>query len=179
MQTKSNGGGRYFLLFVDDYSRMSWVYIMKYKHEVFNCFQRFLASIERQSSYKLKIIRTNKEGEFTSRELNGFCTHMGIKHEYIAPYSPQQNGVVERKNITLVENCRSLLSVSKLPNSFWGEAILIATYLSNISPTQAVLNQTPHEVWFERKPKISHLKVFGCVAYAHILAQSLQKWDRK
>lgn len=141
MQTESHGGSRYFLLFIDDFTRMCWVYFLKYKHEVFKCFQRFLALAERQSGSQLKIIKTDNGGEFVSRDFNQFCVQKGIKHELTAPYSPQQNGVVERKNRTLVEKARSMLSDSALPNTFWAEAIATAVYLSSISPTFAVLGR--------------------------------------
>lgn len=84
MQTKSHSGSRYFLLFVDDYTRMSWVYILKYKHEVLSCFQKFLAFVETQIGQKLKIIRTKRGGEFVSWEFDLFCSHHGIKYELSA-----------------------------------------------------------------------------------------------
>lgn len=119
MQTESHGGNRFFLLFIDDYTRMSWVYVIKHKHEVFQCFQNFIAFVERQSGYKLRIRRTNRGGEHVSREFSLFCSKLGIKHELTTPYSPQQNGVAERKNRTLTEKARSMLKASKLPNDFW------------------------------------------------------------
>lgn len=114
-----------------------------------------------------------------SREFSLFCTKLGIKHELTAPYSPQQNGVAERKNRTLIEKAKSMLSASKLPNVFWAEAVLTAAYISNLSPTYAVAYKNPHEAWFGTKPSVNHLRVFGCVAYTQIPAQKLQKLDKK
>lgn len=102
MQTESHGGNRYFLLFIDDCTRMSQVYVIKYKHEVFQCFQKCLALVERQSGYKLRILRADRGGEFLSREFSLLCSKIGIDHELTAPYCPQQNRVAERKNRTLI-----------------------------------------------------------------------------
>lgn len=145
MQVESHGGRRYLLLFIDDCTRMSWVYLLKFKHETFSCFQKFLAFVKRQTCQKLKIIRIDRGGEFVSREFDMFCSHNGIKHELTTSYTPQQNGVTERKNRTLIKGARSMLNSTKLPNSFWAEELVTAVYLSNISTTHDVNNKTPHE----------------------------------
>ena len=98
MQTLSLGNNKYFLLFVDDYSRMSWV-----------CFQRFKVCVEKESGYYLKVLRTDRGGEFTSIEFKEFFISHGIKKELTTAYTPQQNGVAERKNITMVEMARCML----------------------------------------------------------------------
>lgn len=121
MQEDSLGGNVYFLLFIDDFSIMSWVYFIKNKYKVFACFQKFLALVERQSSHKLNILRTDKEGEYISSQFKMFCQNHGIKHEFTAPYSPQENGVAERKNKTLVERAKSMLNSKHLPINFWTE----------------------------------------------------------
>lgn len=107
------------------------------------------------------------------------CEKLGIKHELSTSYSPQQNGVVERKNRTLVEKVRSMLNFRQLPISFSAEAIVAATYLSNISPTPLVPDKTPHEAWFGVKPKMSHVKIFGFIAYTHVLSQNVEKLDSR
>lgn len=124
---------------------------------MFSCFKQFLAFVKRQSGQKLKIIRTDRGGEFVSKEFYSFCSNHGIKHELTASYTPQQNGVDERKNKTFVEGARNMLNSSNFPNTFWAEAIITAAYLSNISSTHVVLNKTPHESWFDIKPKETHL----------------------
>ncbi|XP_039128879.1 uncharacterized protein LOC120265009 [Dioscorea cayenensis subsp. rotundata] len=130
---------------------------------------------ERQTVEKLRTIRTDKGGEFLSREFEAFCENLGIRHELTAPYTPQQNGLAERKNRVLIEKARCILKFSKLPNEFWTEAVLTAAYISNISPTKAIFNKTPFESWFGLKPKIHHLRTFGCIAYPHM--QKVQKLD--
>ncbi|KAJ1700426.1 hypothetical protein LUZ63_000205 [Rhynchospora breviuscula] len=179
MQTISLGGSKYFLLFTDDYSRMSWVYFLKNKDETFSNFKAFKALVEKQSEKKLKILRTDRGGEFLSKEFVNFCEAEGIHHELTAPYTPEQNGVAERKNRTVVEMGRSMMKCKNMPNKFWAEAVSTAVYLLNISPTKAVINQTPYEAWYERKPGVGHLKVFGCIAYVLVDSQKRKKLDGK
>ena len=96
-----------------------------------------------------------------------------------APYTPEQNGVAEHKNRTVVEMARSLLKGKHIPNQFWAEAIATTVYLLNISPTKAVMNQTPFEAWYSMKPSISHLRIFGYIAYAWVNSQNYHKLDEK
>ncbi|KAH0711345.1 hypothetical protein KY289_007304 [Solanum tuberosum] len=145
-KTKSLGGSRYFLLFTDDYSRMSWVYFLENKSETFEKFQVFKALVENQSSYSITILRTDRRGEFVSNEFNFFCEKNGIHKELTAPYTPEQNGVAEWKNRTVVEMARNMLQVKELVNQFWAEAVAASVYLLNLSPTKAVMNKTPYEL---------------------------------
>ena len=179
MSVESLGGSRYFLLFTDDYSRMSWVYFLKFKSEVFENFKRFKALVEKQSGRSIVALRSDRGGEFTSNEFATFCEKNGIHRELTAPYTPEQNGVAERKNRTVVEMARSMMNVVGLPKKFWAEAVATAVYILNISPTKAVLNQTPYEAWKGRKPRVSHLKIFGCIAYALDNSHSRRKLDVK
>ena len=104
----------------------------------------------------------------------------GIRHELSVPYSPQQNGVAERMNRTLVKTARSMLAHAGLPDTFWAEAVEAAAYIRNRVPTSAISgNKTPLEVWSKKRPGVSHLKVFGCMAYAHVPDVQRQKLDKK
>ncbi|KAL4273006.1 hypothetical protein GQ457_13G030250 [Hibiscus cannabinus] len=156
MQTESLGGSRYFLLFNDDYSRMSWVYFLENKSETFEKFQKFKAMVENQSGCHIKVLRTDRGGEFMSKEFNLFCEDNGIRRELTIPYTPEQNGVVERKNRTIVEMARSMLQARRLSNQFWAEAVATSVYLLNLSPTRVVMNKTPYETWHDRKPNVQH-----------------------
>jgi len=98
MQTNSLGGSHYFLLFTDDYTRMSWVYFLENKLETFENFLQFKAMVENHSEYHIKILCTDKDGEVLSKQFNLFCNKEGIQREVTTPYTPQQNGVAERKN---------------------------------------------------------------------------------
>lgn len=108
-----------------------------------------------------------------------FCKAAGIQRHLSAPYFPQQNGVVERKNRTTVEIARSLLGEGGLPNTYWGEAVSTAVHLLNKSPTKDEFNKTPLEAWSNQKPSVSYLKVFGCIAYPMIPSQQHKKLDSK
>ena len=112
--------------------------------------------MEKHSGMYIKTLRTNRGGEFCSDEFNTCCEEHGIRRELTAPRTPKQNGVVERKNRTVVEMTRSMLKAKNLPNMFWGEAIATAVYLLNFSSTKVVMNQTPYEAWQGRKSSVSH-----------------------
>lgn len=158
-------GNRYFLLFVDDYSRAMWIYMLKTKDQAFEYFKKFKAQVEKETSLQIKMLRTDRGGEFCSKIFTNYCEEMGIIRHFTAPYSPQQNGVVERRNRTVVAMGRSLLKERNLPTYMWGEAVRYAVYLLNRLPTKAVLGETPYEAWSKKKPQVDYLRVFGCVAY--------------
>lgn len=179
MRTKSFGGSQYFLLFTDDYSRMSWVYFQQLKSETFDNFRKFKAYVEKQNGKPLKALRTDRGGEFLSNQFSLFCEENGIRREFTAPYTPEQNGVAERKNRTVVEMARSMLKAKGLPNDFWAEGVATAVYLLNLSPTKAVQNQIPYEAWSGFKPWVSHLRIFGCIAYALVNSENRSKLDDK
>ena len=103
----------------------------------------------------------------------------GVRHEHTIPKTPEQNGVAERMNRTLVETVRSMLIDAQLPQSFWAEALSTAVYLKNRSPTRALKVATPYESWMKEKPNVEHLRVFGCDAYAHIAKDERKKLDSK
>ena len=178
-RTPSLKNRRYFLLFVDDYSRMMWVYFLEHKSEAFSMFLQFMAHVERESGQVIKGLRTDRGGEFISKPFWSYCKEKGIKRQLTVRQSPQQNGIAERKNRSIVEVARSMLKAKGLPNKYWAEAVNTAIYLLNRSPTKAVQHMTPYEAWFQRKPKIDHLKIFGCPAYYHVLPQNREKFDEK
>lgn len=130
-------------------------------------------------SMYIKVLRTDRGGEFLSHKFNTFCEENGIRRDLTTPYTPEQNGVAERKNRTVVEMARSLLKAKRLPNDFWAEAVTTAVYLLNISPTRAVLHWTPYEAWKGIKPWVSHLKIFGCIVYTLLPSQERHKLDEK
>ena len=179
INSKSLSGAEYFLTFVDDHTRYTWVYALKQKKQVFEKFLEWKALVENSTGQKLKILRTDNGGEFTSTQFENFLKSEGVRHERTIVKTPEQNGVAERINRTLIETVRSMLADSKLPPKFWAEALATATYLHNRSPTKAVTGATPHEAWMGEKPRVDHLKAFGCAAYAHIPKDERQKLDPK
>ena len=166
-------------MFIDDKSLNVWIYLLKNKHEVFQKFLEWKAMVERSTGHKVKVLRSVNEGEYTSNEFEGYLKKEGIKHKYTIPKTPEQNGVSERMNRTLVEKVRSMLRDSKLPQQFWAEALTTAVYLLNRSPMKTPLNRTPFEEWTGEKPRVNHLKIFCCTAYTHIPKDKRKKLDSK
>ncbi|KAK2414989.1 myosin-16 [Trifolium repens] len=135
--------------------------------------------VENESNGKMMCLRTDRGGEFTSNEFNEYCCSNGIKRQLTTAYTPQQNGVSERKNKTLLNMVRSMLSGRNVPKPFWPEALKWATYVLNRSPTLSVKNMTPEEAWIGRKPAVHHFRVFGCLSYVHIHDVHIKKLDDK
>lgn len=170
-------GNRYIFVLIDDYSRYMWTALLKEKGEAFNKFKKFKCLVEQESGEHIQVFRTDRGGEFVSHEFNSFCEETGIKRHLTAPYTPQQNGVVERRNRTMMEMTRSIMKHMHMPNYLWGEAIRHSTYLLNRISTRAVKDKTPYEVYRDKKPNIDHLRIFGCIEYAKIEKPHLQKLD--
>ena len=179
MKTTSLNGSKYFILFIDDFTRMTWVYFLKQKSEVFSVFKKFKALVEAQSGCFLKKLRTDNGKEYTSAEFNVFCDDLGVEHQLAVRYSPQQNGVAERKNRSVLEMARCMIFEKNLPKSFWAEAVSTAVYLQNRLPTKAVQGMTPIEAWGGIKPSIKHLRVFGSLCYTHVPDVKRSKLDEK
>ena len=131
---------------------------------------------EKRSGKKLRTLRTDNEREFTVAEFTAYCAEEGIQRHYSVPYLPQQNGVVERRNQTVVAMARALLKQRALPARFWGEAVVTAVHLLNRAPTKALQGMTPYEAWHGKVPQVKHLRTFGCVAYTKDLSH-LKKLD--
>ena len=178
MPTESLGGHRYFVTFVDDYTRCCAVYLMKHRSEVLAKFKEFEAITTSDCGLKIGALRSDNGGEYISTEFNEYLKTRGMHRELTIPYTPEQNGVAERLNRTLVEAARSMISHSGLNSKYWGEAVVAAAYVRNRTTTRAT-NRTPYEKWYSRKPDVTNLRVFGCIAYAHVPDAIRQKLDRK
>ena len=179
INVKSLSGAEYFLTFIDDKTRFVWVYILKHKSQVFQYFKEWKAMVERETGRALKTLRFDNGGEYTSSEFQLYLKKEGITHEFTVLRSPEQNGVAERLNRTLLEAVRSMLVGAQLSQGFWAEALTTAVYLRNRSLTKSVNGSKPYEAWSGRKPAVIHLKVFGCVTYAHIPKEERRKLDVK
>ncbi|KAA0039323.1 copia-type polyprotein [Cucumis melo var. makuwa] len=155
------------------------VYFVKENSEVFGMFKRFKALVEKESGYYIKALRSDMGSEFTSNEFKTFCAENGIHRPMTVPFTTQQNCVVERKNRTILHMARSMLKCKKMPKKFWAQAVECVVYMSNRSPTRSLWKKTPQQAWKGRKPSIGHLRVFGCMAYAHIPDQKRGKLDDK
>ncbi|KAJ0536055.1 putative RNA-directed DNA polymerase [Helianthus annuus] len=155
------------------------VYFLQNKYEMFEKFKLFKAKIEIEMNKKIKAFRTDRGGELCSNEFMTFFEHEGIRRDLIPPYTPEHNGVSERNNRTIVEMALSMLHEKNLSNVFWGEAVATAVYLRNLSPTKALDEATPFQVWYNRIPSVHHSKVFGCVEYSLIPKQQRRKLEDK
>ena len=125
----------------------------------------------------MKKLRTDGGGEYTSFEFVKFCNEEGIEHEIIAPYTPQHNGIAERKNRSILNMTRSMLKAKEVPKRFWAEAASTAVYILNRCPTKKLVEKTPYEAWTGSKPKVSHLRVFGSICFRHVPEQLRKKLD--
>jgi len=152
---------------------------MKYKPEVADIFWKFKAWVEKQSTYKIQVIRLDNGTKYTSEKFNKFNKKEGIKHQLTTPYTPQQNKVVERKNRTLVEMARCLLHDKGLPKNLWDKVANTIIFLLNILPTKALQQKTPFEAWYGYKPKLQNLKTFGCLCFSYISQVKRDKLDKK
>ncbi|CAN0856784.1 Retrovirus-related Pol polyprotein from transposon TNT 1-94 [Linum grandiflorum] len=179
MQDPSLNNNKYFILFIDDFTRMTWVYFMRHKSEVSSIFKRFKTMVENQSEEKIKVLRSDRGTEYTSNKFEKFCADAGIEQQTTVRYTPQQNGVSERKNRTVMEMARCMLAEKNLPKSFWAEAVNTAVYLLNRLPTRALKDQIPIEAWSGHKPTVKHLKVFGSMCYTHVPDQKRHKLEDK
>ena len=179
MQVTSLGGSRYTLVFTDDYSRKGWIYFMRSKSETLTKFREFQRRIENETSNKIQILCTDRGGEYLSDEFSKLCKESGIKRELTQAHTPQQNGVSERRNRTIVERAHSMSSDCRLPTYLWSEAISHAQYLINRSPTRANRGSTPEAKYTGKIPNISNLRIFGCVAYVHVPKERRRKLDSK
>jgi transposase InsO family protein len=170
----SNSHQRYLLTFINDFSGKLWVFFLTDKSAAFKQFQLFKIKIEKEIGTSIKGLRTDRSGEFTSNEFFEFCATNGIHRQLTAAYTPQQNGMAERKNHTIMNMVRNLLTSRQVPKTFWSEAVNWAVH-----PTLAVRNKTPEEAWRGTKPYVAHFRVFGCVSYAHVLDNKRTKLDSK
>jgi transposase InsO family protein len=161
----SMGGKWYILVIVDDYSRYSWVFFLKSKDEVFEHFRSLALRLNNEHPTCLKAIRSDKGTEFRNASFDEFCLEHGIDQQFSALRVPQQNGVVEQKNHTLVEMARTMLDEHRTHRRFWANAISTACYISNRIFLRSILYLTPFELCFGHKPSISHFRPFGCKCF--------------
>ena len=165
-------GQRYFITFIDDYSRYMYPYLIHEKSESLNKFKDFKSEVEKQLGKPIKIIRSDRGGEYYRRytengQMSGpfalFLKEHVIVPQYTMPDKPNMNGVAERRNRTLKEMVRAMMSHSNLPNSRWGEALKTTVHIINNVPTKSI-KKTPYELWTNRKPSMKYMHIWGCPA---------------
>jgi transposase InsO family protein len=157
----SIGGSKYCLVIVNDYSCFTWVLFLQQKSQTRKTLKRFLRRAQNEFGLRIKKIRSDNGTEFKNSQIEEFLEEEGIKHEFSSPYKPQQNGVVERKNRTLLDMVRTMLDEYKTPDRFWAEAINTACYSINRLYLYRILKKTSYELFTGKKPNVSYSRVFG------------------
>lgn len=176
---ESFGGFRYFLTFIDDFSRKGFTYFIKNRSESFEKFNSFRSFVENQTKKKIKIFRSDNGGEYFGKDFVNYLTSIGIFHQSSALPKSQKNGLAERMNRTLVERGRCMLFDGNLNLKFWADAISTASYLVNRSPSRGLIEKSPQEIWTSKKTNVSHLRVFGCKAVMHVPMENRKMFDSK
>ena len=159
----TKGGKRYFMTLIDDSTRFCYIYLLKTKDEALDYFKIYKAEVENQLERKIKRLRSDRGGEYFSNVFDLFCKEHGIIHERTPPYSPQSNGVAERKNRTLTDLVNAMLETAGLSKEWWGEAILTACHVLNRVPLKNK-EITPFEEWEKKRLTLSYLRTWGCLA---------------
>ncbi len=176
MKTMSPSGKRYILTFIDDFSRFTKVFFLRKKSETESKLKEYVEMAKTKFVRKPKMMRSDRGGEYVSNSITNLLNGEGIQTQFTAGFSPQQNGVAERKNRSLVEMARCMLLDAKLPTTFWAEAINMANYMQNRLPSKAI-SKTPYELWNEKKPGINHFRAFGSKCFVYIPAQKRHKLE--
>jgi hypothetical protein len=179
MRIESKGGARYFVTFTDDYSRWTQTYLIRKKPEVASKFREYKNFVETQLERKIKAVQSDNGKEYCNKEMDKIFRDSCIQRRLTTVYSPQQNGLAERKNRTLVEAARCMLLESGLPASFWGEAIMTANHVRNRCISKSIDGDIPYERWTGKSPDVSHLQIFGCKAYVLDKSTNRGKFDSK
>ncbi|KAJ9538141.1 hypothetical protein OSB04_030874 [Centaurea solstitialis] len=179
MRVQSINGRKYVLVIVDDFSRYTWVNFLRSKDGASDIIISFIINVQVRLQLPVQVIRTDNGTEFKNRKLDSFLDSVGITHTFSAARTPQQNGVVERKNRTLVEAACTMLAFSKLPLHFWAKAVASACFTQNRSLITKRFMKTPYELVYNRPPSIKFFRVFGCECYVKNDKDNLDKFSPK
>ena len=181
-------GQQYFITFIDDFSCYDYLYLIHEKSQSLEVFKSFKVEVENQLTKRIKNVRSDRGGEYYGKydgsgeqrpgPFAKFLEECGIVPQYTMPGSPSMNGVAERRNRTLKDMVRSMISHSNLPISLWGEALKTAAYILNRVPTKATA-KTPYELWTGKKPSLKHLHIWGCPAEVRTYRPHEKKLDSR
>ncbi|WRX11049.1 Integrase [Theobroma cacao] len=180
ISTTSLGGKSYGFVIVDDYSRYTWVYFLAQQNDALPAFINHYRKVENEKGLVIVCIRSDHGGEFEGGEFENYCNEKGLDHNFSAPRTPRQNGVVEKKNRTLKEMARTMLCENNLPKYFLVEAINTTAYTLNRVSIRAMISKTSYELYKGRKPNISHPRSFGYKCFVlNNEKYPLEKFDAK
>ncbi|KAI0509952.1 hypothetical protein KFK09_010552 [Dendrobium nobile] len=175
----SSQGYRFYVIFVDDFSRYTWIFPLQHKSDVFHTFVNFKTYIERFTNNKIKILRTDGGAEFVNLNFKNYLRSQGILHQLSCPYTPEQNGLAERKHRHIIETTRTMLLTASVPYVYWPDATITSVYLINRLPTPSLNNLSPIELFHKTKPNYSNLKIFGFECFPLNLSHSNHKLQPK
>ena len=175
--SESFDGYKYFVIFVDDFSRVTWLYLLKSKNEVMKVFKDFHNLVKNHFSSQIQTLRSDNGTEYMSHIMKQYLSTHGIMHQTSCVGTPQQNGVSERKNRDLLEKTRALMLQMNVPKRFWSQGVMAAAYIINRLPSRVLEFKSPLEVMKGRKIDLSHLRVFGCICFVHIQSLHRDKLD--
>jgi hypothetical protein len=178
-RTKILQGESFFMLFINDFTRMGWICFLKKKSEALNKFKALKTLVENEKGTKIKCLRSDNGGEFTSKYFDLFCETHEIKRQFYAARTPHENGIVERKNRTVQEAARTMLNEAKLSYGYWREVVSTTVYILNRAHLSVNSDNTPYELCFGRTPSVKYFKVFGSKCYIKRLDESLRKFDSR
>jgi hypothetical protein len=175
----SIGGNKYDFVIVDDFTRYTWVAFLVDKSDVFDTFKKFIKRVQNEFETIIKKVRSDNGSEFKNTRIDELCDEYGIRHQFSAKYTPQSNGLVERKNRTLIDMARSMLSEYNVSHYFWAKAINTACFYNNRLYCHQFLEKTPYEILNGRTPNIAYFWVFGCKCYILKKNTRLSKFEKK
>jgi hypothetical protein len=178
-RTTSLGGRRYILVIVDDFSRYTWAIPLQEKSNAFDAAQHLFKKILVEQNCQIMRIHSDHGREFKNSKFEEFCCSYGIKQKFSSPITPQQNGVVERKNRVIQEMARVMIHSKNLAQHFWGEAVNTTCHIINRVYLRPETNKTPYEIWLGKKPTMKYFRTFGSKCYILLDRENLWKFDPK
>lgn len=178
IQTESIGGRRHIYVLVDDFSRFTWVRFLREKSETFQSFKMLALELSNEKG-SITQVQSDHGGEFENQAFDQFLQEQGIRRQFAAPRTPQENGIVERKNRTLQETARAMMHYNNVETRFWAEAVSTACYIINRVYVKPGTKTTPYEIWRGKTPNLSHLHIFGCTCYILNDREHLGKFDSR
>jgi hypothetical protein len=178
-QVSSLGGSHYYFTFIDDATTKTWVYCIRQKSDVFDTFKKWKYLVENETGKRLKCLKSDNGSEYCSKEFDDYCSYHGIHREKIVPRTPQENGVLERMNMTIMEHSRSMRLHAGFPLQLWADVVDIVVYLINRGPSRSLDGRITEEAWTGKKVNYSFLKTFRCEAFIHIDKENRTKLEEK
>jgi hypothetical protein len=172
-------GSCYYVTFIDDATRKTWVYCIRQKYDVFDTFKKWKALVENEIGKRLKCLKSNNGGEYCSKKFDDYCLYHGIHREKIVPRTPQENSVSERMKRTIMESARSMRLHVGFPLYFWVDVVDIFVYMINKGPSISLDGGNPEEEWTSKKVNYSFLKTFGFEAFVNIDKENRTKLEEK